>query len=164
MVCCDVRYKRNASCTSHVCVTTTMYMCLPQVGLAGDIWALGCVLWEAGTGDSLPLGDGPRILGRAALMWDLEDDTTLQGRNALLDQLGRTLRTNSEATGESSGAAEANAVSTMLDVLPALWHVDPVRRCSAQQLYDLCQPFESTCFFRIDPTNVPSSMESGVSS
>lgn len=45
-----------------------------QVGLAGDVWALGCVLWEAGTGDSLPLGDGPSVVGRVALTWDLDNE------------------------------------------------------------------------------------------
>jgi serine/threonine protein kinase len=35
-------------------------------GAPTDMWSLGCLLWEVVTGDCLPLGSGPEVIGRFA--------------------------------------------------------------------------------------------------
>lgn len=95
---------------------------------AVDMWALGCLLWEAATADCLPMGTGGGVLGRQALeapeIWQTRLHERIATFASALDRLppGRAA---------PPPGAVADARRGLVGVLAALWQPAPLARPGA---------------------------------
>ena len=90
-------------------------------GESADMWSLGCMLWESVTGDCLPLGDGPDVIGRVAKAGGLSWDTLMA---SLLPAFDSKLAMDEEPGVDAHAQAEREAAEAMLRLLQVSKLVD----------------------------------------
>lgn len=103
----------------------------PPHSPAVDAWGLGCLVWEATTGECLPMGDGPGLLGRlaAAPEWPGVKQRYLDALRDAFDGLKQDDGLTEEATAVLSTSGE-----WLVMLVAALWSVDPSERPTPGQL------------------------------
>lgn len=100
---------------------------------AADMWALGCLLWEAATADCLPMGTGGAILGRQALLPEEEWQARLRER---MQAFAKAVDALPAARGVPSNVA-AEARRALVGLLGALWQPLPLARPVARDVATL---------------------------
>jgi serine/threonine protein kinase len=100
---------------------------------AADMWALGCLLWEAATADCLPMGTGDAILGRQALLSEEEWQARLRER---MQAFVKAIDALPAARGVPPNVA-AEARRGLVGLLSALWQPLPLARPVARDVATL---------------------------
>eukprot|EP00040_Diaphanoeca_grandis_P004812 m.30241 g.30241 ORF g.30241 m.30241 type:complete len:325 (-) comp16240_c0_seq1:38-1012(-) len=111
-----------------------------------DVWSLACTVWEAATGDCLPLGDGPQVIGKIAaksLTNELEKQHWAQTKISLLQVFKRTL---SQSTDISN--SRDVIVSTLVEMLTSMWDENANSRLRLDQMAGRCSVWEPKFFFQ----------------
>jgi len=107
-----------------------------------DVWGLACLVWEAVTGDCLPMGDGAGVLGRVAATpaWAATKHEYLR----LLDAAFARLRVDTGLSGTARAELES-AGDWLVAVVSAMWSTEPADRPTAEQLL-ACPPLQPGLF------------------